>query len=95
MIAAAYLTHHEGLVDSVALDRLRQTVLGIGPLPSALEISFSQLLDSIKLDKKRRDDETVLVLLKEIGQTLIKSGFEEELLAEVWGRAVADVSQHG
>lgn len=95
MLAAAHLSLHEGLVDSAALDRIRQTILGIGPLPFAPEIKFSQLLDSIKLDKKRRDDETVFVLLKEIGQTLIKSGFEEELLAEVWVRAVADVSQHG
>ncbi len=95
MLAVTHLSHHEGLVDSAVLDRIRQTILAIGPLPPASEIPFSRLLDSIKLDKKRRDDETVLVLLKEIGQTLIKSGFEEELLAEVWGRAVADVSQHG
>jgi 3-dehydroquinate synthetase len=64
-------------------------------LPAASEVPFSQLLDAIRLDKKRREDETVLVLLKEIGQTLIKSGFEEDLLADVWGRAVADVAQHG
>lgn len=95
MLAAAHLSHHEGLVDSGDLDRIRETVLRIGPLPAASEVPFSQLLDAIRLDKKRREDETVLVLLKEIGQTLIKSGFEEDLLADVWGRAVADVAQHG
>jgi 3-dehydroquinate synthase len=91
MLAAAHLSHRRGLVDADTLREIGRAVLAVGPLPSAADIAFSALAEALRRDKKRRDDSTVLVLLTEIGHTVIESGFDDQLLAEVWARAVAEV----
>lgn len=91
MLAAAHLSHREGLIDETALNRMCRTICAVGSLPSAADISFEQLSVALRRDKKREDDQTVFVLLNEIGQTEIRSGFEETLLEEMWTRALAEV----
>lgn len=91
MLAATHLSHRHGLLDAEALREVSRVILAVGPLPSAADIAFPALAEALRRDKKRRDDATVLVLLTEIGHTVIESGFEDQLLAEVWARAVAEV----
>jgi 3-dehydroquinate synthetase len=55
-------------------------------------VPFSKLFDVIKRDKKRVDDQVVFVLLERIGKTVIRSGFEESLLSEVWDQALSQTT---
>lgn len=97
MLAAVHLSHREGLIDEPTLNRICRAVCAVGSLPSAADISFDQLSAAIRRDKKREDDQTVFVLLNKLGQTEIRSGFEETLLEEMWARALAEVeaNPHG
>jgi 3-dehydroquinate synthase len=92
MMAAATLSHREGNIDDETLERINSTILRIGPLPSVGDMPFSRLFDVIQRDKKRVDDRIVFVLLERIGKTVIRSGFEESLLSEVWERALSNTT---
>jgi 3-dehydroquinate synthase len=95
MLAAAFLSHHKGDISAESLDRINEMILRIGPLPPIEDITFAHLLDAIKLDKKRQDDQVVVVLLREIGKTSISSGIEESRLDEAWQQALQLVSVPG
>jgi len=90
MMAATHLSHRLKLIPDSERQRIVATILGIGPLPSAADVSFEQLAGIIQSDKKRQDAQTVLVLLSAIGKTEIRAGFDDTLLAEVWACALAD-----
>ena len=90
MIAAAHLSHHEGYIDSESLERIDRAILSIGPLPPAGDVPFSRLLDAMKRDKKREDDQLVFVLLEKIGKTVIRSGFEEDQLSDIWDEVLRE-----
>jgi 3-dehydroquinate synthase len=94
MLAAAHLSHREGLIDESTLERISRAICAVGSLPSAADISFDQLSAAMRRDKKREEDQIVFVLLDKIGQTEIRSGFEETLLEEVWARALAEVESN-
>lgn len=89
MIAATLLSQRAGLIDQVSCDRIVETILAIGSLPSVKEVSFKEIQGAITLDKKRLEDQTVFVLLQGIGRTLIRSGIENEILEEVWNDALS------
>lgn len=93
MLAAARLSREAAGLDESALNRIRNITFHLGPLPSAADISFGDLLEAMQRDKKRRDDQLVFVLLPSIGQTKILSGFSEELLTRVWLQTIADMEQ--
>jgi len=84
MSAAAHLSHRQGHLDSRSVELIDRTILSIGPLPPASDVSFSRLIDAMKRDKKREDDQIVFVLLERIGKTVICSGFDEDILSAVW-----------
>jgi len=84
MIAAAHLSCQDGHIDSETMERIDRAVLTIGPLPPIVDVPFERLLDAMKRDKKREDDQIVFVLLQKIGKTLIRSGIAEDKLAAVW-----------
>jgi 3-dehydroquinate synthase len=89
-LAAVHLSHQAGTLSAGGASRISRLVLAIGSLPSAADVSFDKLAEAMRRDKKRRDDQTVFVLLDDIGRTSIASGFEETLLSEVWARALAE-----
>ena len=92
MMAAARLSHAAGNLDSESLERINNTILAIGPLPSAGDVPFSRLLEAMKRDKKREDDQIVFVLLDRIGKTVIRSGIQEDLLSDVWAEVVRETA---
>lgn len=90
-LAATHLSRIQGLLPADEAERISRLVLRIGRPPSAADVAFNSLAEAMLRDKKRRDDQTVFVLLPAIGRTVIQAGFSEQLLAEVWARAVAEV----
>ncbi|UCF37089.1 MAG: 3-dehydroquinate synthase [Acidobacteriota bacterium] len=92
MMAATHLSQRHGQIDQATCNRICDAIRSVGPLPEARSVPFQMLSDAIRHDKKREGDQTVFVLLKRIGQTLIASGFDNALLEEVWTQAVAPTS---
>lgn len=90
-LAATHLSLREGLLSPDEAARIARLTLRIGKPPSAADVAFGALAEAMLRDKKRRDDQTVFVLLDGIGRTVIRAGFDEQLLAEVWARAVAEM----
>jgi 3-dehydroquinate synthase len=84
MIAASILSYRQGLIDAATLDHIVKTILAIGPLPPVREIAFDSIVEAMRRDKKRTNDQIVFVLLKQVGQTKIESGHGRTLLNEVW-----------
>jgi 3-dehydroquinate synthase len=91
MIAAACLSERQGSLNKGSLKRICSLVTKVGPLPSAADIAFEQLEEGMMRDKKRLEDQVVFVLLDGIGATRIVSGFDSQLLSEVWACALAEV----
>jgi 3-dehydroquinate synthase len=88
MMAAARLSQHEGYLSAEDVARIDHVILAVGTLPPATGVPFSRLLEAMKRDKKREDDQIVFVLLEKVGSTVIRSGFEEEVLANAWNEVV-------
>lgn len=62
--------------------------LPVPSIPSFLE--FGQLLDAMKLDKKRASGKMRFVLLRTIGEAYVSSEIEEKDVESAWAAAVAD-----
>lgn len=90
-LAATHLSRVRSGLPAEEAERISRLLLRIVKPPSAADVAFDALAEAMQRDKKRRDDQTVFVLLTGIGRTTIQSGFDDQLLAEVWARAVAEV----
>ena len=88
MMAAARISQKEGYLSAEEVARVDRVILDVGPLPPAKDVPFSRLLEAMQRDKKREDDQIVFVLLEEVGKTVIRSGFDEGLLASAWNEVV-------
>jgi 3-dehydroquinate synthase len=89
MMAATVLSREAGFLEEEECERVLQTIMAIGPLPPVGTVSFREMLEAVKRDKKRQEDQTVFVLLRDIGGTVIRSGFSDERLESVWRSTLA------
>lgn len=92
MLATARMSHEWSSLSADSLAMIEKTILEVADLPGAEDVSFSKILECIKSDKKRQDDQIVYVLLKEIGKTDIQSGLDESRIESIWKETVARVA---
>jgi 3-dehydroquinate synthase len=71
MLAASELAVARGLLDADAHAALRALIMQLGPLPPVADLAVSDLLDSIRHDKKVADGRLHFVLPTGIGTTAI------------------------
>ncbi len=83
MLMAADLSVRLGLLDQVCRDRvcdlLKQAKL---PVQIHQDVTFAQLLNNMKLDKKSREGVLYLILLNGIGEAIITADYTEQALEE-------------
>ena len=92
MMAASHLSQRLGLLDADACHRIIEAVLRIGDLPSIDTIPTQEVLNAMKLDKKRRGDRTVVILLEEIGRAVIRDDVGRDDLRQAWDRIKSNPS---
>jgi 3-dehydroquinate synthase len=71
MLVAAELAAARGILAADALAALRSLIMQLGPLPLVTDLAISDLLDSIRRDKKVADGRLHFVLPTAIGATAI------------------------
>ena len=71
MVLAARLSHMQGLLSSSELDRVEQ-LIGAAGLPATMELEAQEIYENIRKDKKKSGEEVHFVLLKGLGNTLIR-----------------------
>ena len=71
MLAAAELAAARRLLGAEALAALRALIMQLGPLPQVADLAISDLLESIRRDKKVADGRLHFVLPTAIGSTVI------------------------
>ncbi len=86
MMAASHLSQRIGLLDADSCRRIVEAILRIGDLPSINTVPTQKVLDAMKLDKKRRGDRTVVILLEEIGRAVIRDDVHLDDLRQAWDR---------
>ncbi len=92
MMAASHLSQHLGLLDAGSCHRIIEAILRIGDLPSIDTVPTQEVLDAMKLDKKRRGDRTVVILLEEIGRAVIRDDVGRDDLRQAWDRIKSNPS---
>lgn len=86
MIAATLLSERKGYLDEPTSGRIIACIQRIGKLPQISGLSIESVLEAMARDKKRQQERTHFVLLRQIGKTVIESVPEESLLREIWDR---------
>jgi len=71
MIFASRLSHIQGLLSSSELERVEQLVLSAG-LPAAMKLDPDEIYQNIHKDKKKSGAEVHFVLLRGLGNTLVR-----------------------
>lgn len=71
MVLAARLSHLQGLISSSELDRVEKLVQAAG-LPVAMDLEPDEIYQNMRKDKKKSGGEVHFVLLKGLGNTLIR-----------------------
>lgn len=71
MVLAARLSHVQGLLTSSEVDRVEQLVLSAG-LPVSMKLDPEEIHQNIRKDKKKSGTDVHFVLLKGLGNTLIR-----------------------
>ncbi len=86
MMAASHLSQSLGLLDRDSCRRIVEALLRIGDLPPIDTVPTQKVLDAMKLDKKRRGDRTVVILLEKIGRAVIRDDVGRDDLRQAWDR---------
>lgn len=86
--AAAFLSQLMGLISVSDCGRIAACIDRIGRPPSAADISFQQLRESMTRDKKRSQGRLKFVVLQEIGEAKVVDEPPSAMLEESWLRAV-------
>ena len=71
MVLAARLSHVQGLLSSSEVDRVEKLVLSAG-LPATMKLDPEEIYQNIRKDKKKSGADVHFVLLKGLGNTLIR-----------------------
>ncbi len=90
MMAASHLSQRLGLLDADSCRRTIEAIRRIGELPPIDTVPTQDVLDAMKLDKKRRGDRTVVVLLEQIGRAVIREDVGLDDLRQAWDRVKSE-----
>ncbi|MCK4880004.1 MAG: 3-dehydroquinate synthase [Bacteroidales bacterium] len=71
MVLSARLSHLQGLLSASEVDRVEQIILSAG-LPAHMELDPEEIYQNIRKDKKRSGEDVHFVLLKGLGNTIIR-----------------------
>ena len=71
MVLSARLSYLQGLLSASEVDRVEQMVLSAG-LPAHMELDPGEIYQNIRKDKKRSGEDVHFVLLKGLGNTIIR-----------------------
>jgi len=71
MVLAARLSHLQGLLSASEVDRVEKLVLSAG-LPVSLKLDAEEIYQNIRKDKKKSGEDVHFVLLKGMGNTIIR-----------------------
>lgn len=71
MLLAARLSHLQGLISASEVDRVEQLVLSAG-LPVSMKLDPEEIYQNIRKDKKKSGEDVHFVLLKGMGNTIIR-----------------------
>ena len=81
MLMAADLSCRHGWISEADVTRIRNIFLAVNlPVTLPEQLSTSQMLDLMSVDKKAKDGQLYLVLLKEIGNAFVTNEFDPEKL---------------
>jgi len=72
MLLAARLSHLQGLLSASEVDRVEELVLSAG-LPVNMRLDAEEIYQNIRKDKKKSGEDVHFVLLKGMGNTIIRS----------------------
>lgn len=84
MIAAVRMSVKMNHLDAVAAERIEKVIARAGlpdKIPAALHTM--EIIDRLRMDKKKKDDVLHFILLKKIGQPFVNSGVSDDLIMEV------------
>jgi 3-dehydroquinate synthase len=84
MVYAAELARLAGCLDGATAQRHRVLLASVGLPTSYSRVTWAELLDAMKLDKKTHGDQLRLVILKAVGQPVILEGPDRALLAAAY-----------
>ncbi len=84
MLAETRLACMKGSQDESIGQRISQCIRRIGELPPVDLVPTQGILEAMKCDKKRQNDQIVFVLLEDIGKTRVSEGIEEDVLIQAW-----------
>ena len=84
MLVETRLSWMQGCLDLPSSERITHCIRRVGDLPPVDFVSTKSLLEAMKRDKKRQDDQVVLVLLEDIGKAIVTGKVGEETLMQAW-----------
>jgi len=84
MLAETRLSFMKGYLDESNSQRISRCIRRIGELPPVDLVPTQGILEAMKCDKKRQDDQVVFVLLEDIGKTRVTAGLEDDVLIQAW-----------
>ena len=84
MLAETRLSFMKGYLDESDGQRISQCLRRIGELPPVDLVPTQGILEAMKFDKKRQNDQIVFVQLEDIGKTRVAAGIEEDALIQAW-----------
>ena len=84
MLAETRLSFMKGHLDESNSQRISSCIRRMGELPPVDLVPPQGILEAMKRDKKRQNDQIVFVLLEDIGKTRITEGIEEDVLIQAW-----------
>lgn len=80
MIAAATISHEEGLCDKKNVERIKELIKAYDLPVQFPEISPEKILDALYYDKKVRDNKIKLILMKKPGIVEIRNDIQDEII---------------
>jgi 3-dehydroquinate synthase len=80
MQAAVYLAESTRYLNSADGGSIRETILRYGPIPATVGIPAARLLGRLTADKKTVQGKVHFVLPRKIGETVVVSGIEDQLV---------------
>ncbi len=84
MLAETRLSFMKGYLSESKSQRISDGIRRIGELPPVDLVPTQGILEAMKCDKKRQNDQIVFVLLEDIGKTRVTAGIEEDVLIQAW-----------
>jgi 3-dehydroquinate synthase len=82
MMAAAYTSQKLGMIDEAAREQISATIEGAGLPIHGLELDPARVVESMQFDKKVKAGKIRLILLKKIGEPVIRDDAPAELPTE-------------